>query len=125
MARILNNNYGLLKSGFTINNPISHRNEVNMSPEEWEHATATGTNKDYSIPDELTEESIPVASTAVQSARYDPEDNSLNITFKGGTKEYKYDAKDDLQEWINAPSKGRITWNWGKKGDDPHTFPGY
>lgn len=109
MARILNNNYGMLKSGFTINNPISHRNEVNMSPEEWEQS---GANKGYSIPDELTEESIPVASTAIQSARYDPSDNSLNITYKGGDKEYKFDAKDDLQEWMNAPSKGRVTQEW-------------
>lgn len=119
------NNYGMLKSGFTISKPVSYRNEVNMSPDEWEHATATGRNANYSIPKELTEESVPVSSTAIDSARYDPSDNSLNITFKGGTKEYKYDAKDDLQQWMNAPSKGQITNSWGKNGSDPHTFPGY
>lgn len=64
------------------------------------------------VADAITSKSVPVSSTAIDSARYDPSDNTLNITYKGGGKEYKFDAKDDLQEWVDAPSKGRITQEW-------------
>ena len=87
-----NGKLGLL-SAFNAPNPISFRNNG-------------------SVANEITNESIPVSSTAIQSARYDPSDNSLNIVYKGGSKEYKFDAKDDLQEWVDAPSKGRITQEW-------------
>ena len=33
-----------------------------------------------------------LASTAIKNARYDPEDDSLNITYQGGDKEYKFRA---------------------------------
>lgn len=63
-----------------------------------------------------------IQSTAIQSARYDPSDNSLNITYKGGDKEYKFAAQpDDVMEWVNAPSKGRITQEWRTT----HRYPGY
>jgi hypothetical protein len=110
---VLSNNLGMLKSGFTINNPTSFRNEVNQDYK--------NIGQGYSIPNEVTDESVPVNSTAIQSARYDPSDNSLNITYKNGVKEYKFDAKDDLQEWVDAPSKGQITQEWRKT----HRYPGY
>ena len=87
-----NGKLGLLNA-FNVSNPISFRNNGNIA------------NK-------VTNKSIPVSSTAIQSARYDPSDNTLNIVYKGGGKEYKFDAKDDLQEWVDAPSKGRITQEW-------------
>jgi hypothetical protein len=64
-----------------------------------------------------------VQSTAIENARYDPEDDSLNITYKGGDKEYKFRAggRDGVREWINAPSKGRITQEWR----ETHRYPGY
>lgn len=63
-----------------------------------------------------------VVSSAISNARYDPSDNSLNITYKGGDKEYKFEATpEDVQEWIDAPSKGRITQEWR----ETHRYPGY
>lgn len=87
-----NGKLGLLNA-FNVSNPISFRNNG-------------------IIANKVTNKSIPVSSTAIQSARYDPSDNTLNIVYKGGGKEYKFDAKDDLQEWVDAPSKGRITQEW-------------
>ena len=106
--------YGML-NGMVINRPTSFRNEVN--------ADYQNIGQGYSIPDEVSEESIPVDSTAIQSARYEPSDDSLNITYKGGNKEYKFraDGSDDLEEWVNAPSKGRITQEWRQT----HRYPGY
>jgi hypothetical protein len=64
-----------------------------------------------------------LASTAIKNARYDPEDDSLNITYTGCDKEYKFQAggPDGVQEWVNAPSKGKITQEWRKT----HRYPGY
>ena len=63
-----------------------------------------------------------VESTAIESARYDPSDDSLNITYKGGDKEYKFKATpDDVKEWMSAPSKGQITNEW----KTTHRYPGY
>lgn len=65
-----------------------------------------------------------VASTAIEGARYEPSDDSLNITYKGNNdKEYKFLAggAEGVKEWINAPSKGRITQEWRKT----HRYPGY
>lgn len=109
-------NKGIL-SGFYIANPTSYRNEVNMSPDEWSKMS----KDNYSIPNSVTEDSIPVSSTAIASARYDPHDNSLNIVYHNGNKEYKFDVKDDLEEWINSPSKGRITNEWKQS----HRAEGY
>jgi len=63
-------------------------------------------------------------STAIKTARYDPKDDSLNITYRNGNgKEYKFKAggKEGLAEWINAPSKGQITQEW----KSTHRYPGY
>lgn len=63
-----------------------------------------------------------VDSTAIQSARYDPSDNSLNIVYRGGSKEYKFSATpEEAQEWLNAPSKGRLTDEWKLT----NRYPGY
>ena len=64
-----------------------------------------------------------VASTAIKSARYDPEDDSLNIVYQGGDKEYKFRAggPEGVKEWINSDSKGRKTNEWKKT----HRYPGY
>lgn len=63
-----------------------------------------------------------VDSTAIQSARFDPSDNSLNIVYRGGGKEYKFKADgNDAAEWLKAPSKGRLTQEWRST----HRYPGY
>ena len=65
-----------------------------------------------------------VESSAIASASYNPQDDSLNITYKTNpTKEYKFKAggEEGLQEWLNAPSKGRITQEW----KTTHRWPGY
>lgn len=63
-----------------------------------------------------------VDSTAIDSARFDPSDNSLNITYKGGDKEYKFSATpEEASEWLMAPSKGRLTQEWRYT----HRYPGY
>lgn len=100
--------YGML-NGMVIKRPISFRNE----------------DEDFNqyIPDQLDDTSVPVDSTAIQSARYEPSDDSLNITYKGGGKEYKFkaDGSKGLEEWVKAPSKGRITQEWRTT----HRYPGY
>lgn len=63
-----------------------------------------------------------VSSEAVQSARFDPSDNSLNITYRGGDKEYKFSATpEEAAQWLQAPSKGRLTQEWRST----HRYPGY
>lgn len=64
-----------------------------------------------------------VVSSAIESARYDPSDDSLNITYRGGDKEYKFQAggPEGVMEWVNAPSKGQITQEWRTT----HRYPGY
>lgn len=100
--------YGML-NGMVIKRPVSFRNEDE--------------NYQQYIPDQLDDMSMPVDSTAIQSARYEPSDDSLNITYKGGGKEYKFKANgsNGLEEWVNAPSKGRITQEWR----NTHRYPGY
>ena len=79
------------------------------------------------IGDEIDEDTgvghtYSVDSTAIQSARFDPSDNSLNIVYRGGGKEYKFAANaDEAAEWLKAPSKGRLTQEWR----DTHHYPGY
>ena len=64
-----------------------------------------------------------LASTAIKSARYDPQDDSLNIVYQGGDKEYKFRAggPEGVREWMAADSKGRKTQGWRKT----HRYPGY
>lgn len=64
-----------------------------------------------------------VDSTAIQAARFDPSDESLNITYRSNPgKEYKFqaDAKD-AADWLMSPSKGRTTQAWRVT----HHYPGY
>lgn len=64
-----------------------------------------------------------VDSTAIQGARFDPSDNSLNITYRSNPgKEYKFSAtEDEAAEWLTAPSKGRLTQEWRST----HRYPGF
>lgn len=63
-----------------------------------------------------------VDSTAIQSARYDPSDDSLNIVYKGGGKEYKFSATPkQAKQWLESPSKGRTTHEW----QFTNRYPGY
>ena len=103
---------------FTINNPTSYRTY---------HNVGEGTLDKNDIDVGLTSgRGAELASTAIKSARYDPGDGSLNITFQGGNKEYKYAADpDDVKEFVNAPSKGQLIASWNRTGEDPHTYPGY
>lgn len=105
--------------GFTINNPTSFRNvDVKQKRnEKGQFASGYDETSDARIADGFVdnrkEKTFGVESTAIQSARYDPSDNSLNITYKGGDKEYKFAASpEDVVDWASAPSKGRITQEW-------------
>ncbi len=98
-----------------ISNPTSFRTFQNvgngtMSKDDVEVGLSSGKGA------ELT-------STAIKNARYDPEDDSLNITYQGSDKEYKFRAggRQGVREWINADSKGRKTQEWRKT----HRYPGY
>lgn len=114
--------------GFTVSRPVSYRT-YNAK----QNRDARGRfSKDFSLSNERiadsykdtrTEKTLPVASTAIANARYDPSDDSLNITYTTGPKEYKFKAggKEGLKEWMNALSKGRITQAWRKS----HRMPGY
>lgn len=115
---------------FTIESPTSYRTETiaqNRNKqgrfESGYHATsAPEISEKYGDSKTRTNRNFGVESTAVQSARYDPNDNSLNITYKGGDKEYKFAAEpQDVMDWINAPSKGRLTQEW----KETHRYPGY
>lgn len=98
-----------------IANPTSYRTYQNVGK---------GTLDEKDIDVGLTSgKGSEIASTAIKNARYDPEDDSLNITYQGSDKEYKFRAggPEGVREWINAPSKGRITEEWRKT----HRYPGY
>lgn len=98
-----------------ISNPTSYRTYQNVG---------NGTLNENDIDVGLTSgKGAEVASTAIKSARYEPEDDSLNITYQGGDKEYKFRAggRQGVREWLNAPSKGQITQEWRKT----HRYPGY
>lgn len=99
-----------------INNPTSFRTYQNVGQ---------GSLSENDIDVGLTSgRAAEMPSTAIQSARYDPKDDSLNITYRNGNgKEYKFKAggKKGLAEWINAPSKGQITQEWR----ETHRYPGY
>lgn len=98
-----------------ISNPTSYRTYQNVG---------MGTLDENDIDVGLTSgKGAEITSTAIKNARYDPEDDSLNITYQGGDKEYKFKAggPEGVREWINAPSKGQITQEWRKT----HRYPGY
>lgn len=104
-----NSDLGMLKNkslnAFEINNPISFRTQ------------------EGEIPFFRGKQEVTQPSTAISRAVYDPSDDSLNITYTSGDKVYKYKAggSEGLKEWINAPSKGRITNEWRTT----HHYPGY
>lgn len=98
-----------------ISNPTSYRTY---------HNVGKGTLNEDDVDIGLTSgKAAEVASTAIKSARYDPEDDSLNIVYQGGDKEYKFRAggPEGVKEWISADSKGRKTNEWKKT----HRYPGY
>lgn len=98
-----------------ISNPTSYRTYQNVG---------NGTLNEDDIDVGLTSgKGAELASTAIKSARYDPADDSLNIVYQGGDKEYKFRAggPDGVREWMAADSKGRKTQEWRKT----HRYPGY
>lgn len=115
--------------GFTVDHPTSYRESpIEQNRDNGHFASGYHRTGESKISDKegdshtRTTENYGVDSTAVESARYDPEDNSLNITYKGGSKEYKFAADPkDVMDWVNAPSKGRLTEEWKQT----HRYPGY
>lgn len=98
-----------------ISNPTSYRTYQNVG---------NGTLNEDDIDVGLTSgKGAELASTAIKSARYDPQDDSLNIVYQGGSKEYKFMAggPEGVREWMAADSKGRKTQEWRKT----HRYPGY
>ena len=98
-----------------ISNPTSFRTYQNVG---------NGTLNEDDIDVGLTSgKGAELASTAIKSARYDPQDDSLNIVYQGGSKEYKFRAvgPEGVREWMAADSKGRKTQEWRKT----HRYPGY
>lgn len=98
-----------------ISNPTSYRTYQNVG---------NGTLNEDDIDIGLTSgKGAELASTAIKSARYDPQDDSLNIVYQGGSKEYKFRAggPEGVREWMAADSKGRKTQEWRKT----HRYPGY
>lgn len=116
----LNRRTGMLSSTasfspWSVNNVKSNRTDY--IDENGEFQTAIGND----MPADAGH-TYSVDSTAIQSARFDPTDNSLNIVYKGGGKEYKFAADgNDAAEWLKAPSKGRLTNEWKYT----HRYPGY
>ena len=98
-----------------ISNPTSYRTYQNIG--------RNTLNKDDIDIGLSSGKGAELASTAIKNARYDPEDDSLNITYQGGNKEYKFRAggREGVREWMAADSKGRKTQEWRKT----HRYPGY
>ena len=98
-----------------ISNPTSFRTFQNVGQ---------GTMKKEDVEVGLSSgKGAELTSTAIKNARYDPEDDSLNITYQGGDKEYKFRAggRQGVREFINSDSKGRTINEWRKT----HRYPGY
>ena len=98
-----------------ISNPTSFRTYQNVG---------NGTLNEDDIDVGLTSgKGAELASTAIKSTRYDPQDDSLNIVYQSGDKEYKFRAggPEGVREWMAADSKGRKTQEWRKT----HRYPGY
>lgn len=109
-------NIGMLSSPWFVGNVKSNRTDT--IDDNGDFVTNIGNDIGYSG----VGHTYQVDSTAIQSARFDPSDNSLNIVYRGGGKEYKFKADgNDAADWLNAPSKGRLTQEWR----DTHHYPGY
>lgn len=109
-------NIGMLSSPWFVGNVKSNRTDT--IDDNGDFVTNIGND----IGNSGVGHTYQVDSTAIQSARFDPSDNSLNIVYRGGGKEYKFKADgNDAADWLNAPSKGRLTQEWR----DTHHYPGY
>ena len=109
-------NIGMLSSPWFVGNVKSNRTDT--IDDNGDFVTNIGND----IGNSGVGHTYQVDSTAIQSARFDPSDNSLNIVYRGGGKEYKFKADgNDAADWLNAPSKGRLTQEWR----DTHRYPGY
>lgn len=107
---------GMLNTPWTVGNVKSLRTDE-YDEDTGEFVTSIGNGISGSAG-----HTYPVDSTAIQSARFDPSDNSLNIVYRGGGKEYKFAADGkDAADWLQAPSKGRLTQEWRAT----HRYPGY
>ena len=108
------------KSGFspwTVSNVKSNRTDT-FDPDTGEMITNIGND----MGNAGVGHTYQVDSSAIQSARFDPSDNSLNITYRGGDKEYKFAADgNEAAKWLQSPSKGRTTQQWRST----HRWPGY
>lgn len=98
-----------------ISNPTSYRTYQNVGK-----CTLNEDDIDVGL---TSGKGAEISSTAIKNARYDPTDDSLNITYQGGDKEYKFRAggPEGVKEWMNADSKGRKTQEWRTT----HRYPGY
>lgn len=109
-------NIGMLSSPWFVGNVKSNRTDT--IDDNGDFVTNIGND----IGNSGVGHTYQVDSTAIQSARFDPSDNSLNIVYRGGGKEYKFKADgNDAADWLNAPSKGRLTQEWRST----HHYPGY
>lgn len=64
-----------------------------------------------------------VASSAIQSIDYDPERQVASVQYTSGPKKYDFKVSpEELQEFVNAPSKGRQVQNVWRKNN---RMPGY
>lgn len=110
-------NIGMLSSSpWTVNNVKSLRTD------EYNEDTNTVNTSIGNTISGSAGHTYPVDSTAIQSARFDPTDNSLNITYRDGNKEYKFAADSkEAAKWLQSPSKGRTTQEWRHS----HRYPGY
>ena len=117
--------------GFTIDKPTSYRKveqrqnrdaagRYTKGYHDTSEAIISNKGSEYST---RKERNYVVESSAIDHARYDPNDGSLNIAYKGNpNKEYKFKANEaDVVDWMNAPSKGRLTQKWRRT----HRYPGY
>ena len=105
--------YGML-NGFKISQPKSFRTLSNSQSDEnlggGQYNIATQNDMDNQ-----EAENIPVNSTAIAQATYYPETDTMGIQYVNGNgKEYTFKAggEEGVKEWVNAPSKGRITEEW-------------
>ena len=117
---------------FTIDKPTSYREVLRRQNRDLPTGRFAKGYHDISAPEissSATEwatrkaRNYGVDSTAIDHATYNPNDGSLNIAYTSNPgKEYKFKADEqDVIDWMNAPSKGRITQEWRTT----HRYPGF
>lgn len=98
----LRQNTDIIDSGskFTIDSPMSNRYTTSSSNEKKMDPYAENDERSYVE---------NVDSTAIQQVGYDPETKELQVKFVGGDKVYSYPnvPEEDIEQFLNAPSKGR------------------